>query len=99
MSELIVQNLSGIAVPVAASQTLLAAVQAVGSGWMYACGGKGRCATCRLVVVQGQQNLGLLNGPEHKFRKAGRLKENERLTCQCTLKAGKLAIQPSKKCL
>ena len=94
MSELILQNLSGIKVPVAPSQTVLAALQAAHVDWMHACGGKGRCTTCRMAVVQGLGNISPLSAPEQKYRAAGRLKANERLTCQSTLTGSVTARVP-----
>lgn len=85
MSELILQNLSDISVAVPPSLTILKSIQAAGLDWMHACGGKGRCTTCRLIVLQGQENISPLSQAEIKYREAGRLQENERLTCQCTL--------------
>lgn len=50
--------------------------------WMHACGGKGRCTTCRAVVQSGLENFSELSAPEIKFRDQQRLQANERLTCQ-----------------
>lgn len=94
MSELILQNLSDMPVAVPPSQTLLKAIQAADIDWMHACGGKGRCTTCRLVVLQGQENISPLSKAEVKYREAGRLQENERLTCQCTLSGQVVGIVP-----
>lgn len=50
--------------------------------WMHACGGKGRCTTCKMEVVAGMEQLSPPTQPELKYREQGRLKENERLACQ-----------------
>ncbi|MBK6265936.1 (2Fe-2S)-binding protein [Marivirga sp. S37H4] len=50
--------------------------------WMHACGKKGRCTTCKMIVIEGQNNLSELTEPETKYREQGRLAENERLSCQ-----------------
>jgi 2Fe-2S ferredoxin len=49
---------------------------------MHACGGKGRCTTCKMIVVQGMKNLTPLTQDEVKYRNLGQLAENERLACQ-----------------
>jgi ferredoxin, 2Fe-2S len=88
MPKLVVQNLADRQVFVAEGQTLLKALQADGIDWMHACGGKGRCTTCRIIVRDGLQHFGPLTAAEIKYRSSGRLKDNERLTCQCTLENG-----------
>ncbi|GAA4313488.1 2Fe-2S iron-sulfur cluster-binding protein [Nibribacter koreensis] len=82
MGELTVQNLADKTLNVAPGQTVLAALQAAGVGWMHACGGKGRCTSCRMIIKAGEENLAPLTAPEIRFRENGRLKPNARLTCQ-----------------
>ena len=50
--------------------------------WMHACGGKGRCTTCRMKIIRGAETLGPLTAAEQKYRRAGLLLSNERLACQ-----------------
>lgn len=50
--------------------------------WMQACGAKGRCTTCKMLVLQGQEWLSPLSEAEKKFLQQGRLLPNERLACQ-----------------
>ena len=88
MPNITVQNLHDCQVEVAPGQTLLKALQAAGIDWMHACGGKGRCTTCRIVVQEGIEHFGPLTASEERYRSNGRLKTNERLTCQCTLVTG-----------
>ncbi|WP_299822532.1 2Fe-2S iron-sulfur cluster-binding protein [uncultured Pontibacter sp.] len=88
MPILTVQNLSNLKVKVEEGQTLLKALQAAGMDWMHACGGKGRCTTCRIIVAQGLEHFGPLTESEMRYRSNSRLKDNERLTCQCTLATG-----------
>jgi len=88
MPDLIVQNLNQRQIPVEPGQTLLKAVQAAGIDWMHACGAKGRCTTCRIIVLQGMEYLGELSPAEQRYRSNHRLKDNERLTCQCMLEGG-----------
>jgi len=53
--------------------------------WMHACGGKGRCTTCKMIVLEGSDQLTALSEAELNYRKKGDLAENERLACQVTL--------------
>jgi 2Fe-2S ferredoxin len=53
-----------------------------GVDWMHACGGKGRCTTCKMVVIQGMENFSAITPAEERYRQEGRLGENERLACQ-----------------
>ena len=50
--------------------------------WMHACGGKGRCTSCKMIVEEGMSNLAEVTEPEKKYKAQGRLKDNERLACQ-----------------
>ncbi|MCC9137087.1 2Fe-2S iron-sulfur cluster-binding protein [Pontibacter silvestris] len=88
MPKFTVQNLANCKVAVEQGQTLLKALQAGDIDWMHACGGKGRCTSCRVIVLQGMQNTGPLTASEIKYRNNGRLRANERLTCQCILETG-----------
>ena len=66
--------------------------------WMHACGGKGRCTSCRATVLEGHDVLSGLTGAEKRFADAGRLSENERLTCQAVLEAGDVVISVPAAC-
>jgi len=88
MPKLIVQNLKGTEIQVAHGQTLLNAIQAAGYDWMHACGAKGRCTTCRIIVLEGMEHLGNLTASEQRYRDRQRLRDNERLTCQCIVTDG-----------
>lgn len=56
--------------------------------WMHACGKKGKCTTCKMIITKGIENLSPLTQAEMAFRAQGRLKINERLTCQTELISG-----------
>jgi 2Fe-2S ferredoxin len=64
------------------SKTLLRHVQENGLDWMFACGGKGRCTTCKSIIVQGKENLEPKTKAELLYENQGLLLENERLACQ-----------------
>jgi 2Fe-2S ferredoxin len=96
MANLTVQNLGKLTVNVSPPQTVLQAVQSAGTDWMHACGAKGRCTTCRMQVLSGMQHLSPETAPELKYREAGRLKPNERLSCQCTVLEGEVNVRVPK---
>jgi 2Fe-2S ferredoxin len=84
MSKLIIRNLANTIVPVTIpGKSLLKHIQDAYIDWMHACGGKGRCTTCRMQVLEGMENISPLSAAELKFAGLGRLKNTERLTCQC----------------
>ena len=60
--------------------------------WMYACGGKGRCTTCKMIVVSGEENLSAPTEAEAKYRNEGQLLAGERLTCQAKV-SGDLTLR------
>ena len=64
------------------SKSILQVVQSNFIDWMHACGGKGRCTTCKLIVVEGMHQLSRLTPAELEYRNLGQLAENERLACQ-----------------
>ncbi|TDK46005.1 2Fe-2S iron-sulfur cluster-binding protein [Algoriphagus formosus] len=64
-----------------------------GIDWMHACGKKGRCTSCKMIVVSGMENLDAPNERELFYKKQGRLKEDERLCCQTEIPEGDLRIR------
>ncbi|MGV3589747.1 MAG: 2Fe-2S iron-sulfur cluster-binding protein [Adhaeribacter sp.] len=96
MPKLVLQNLYQKEVLVMPGQKILTAIGAAGVDWMHACGGKGRCTTCRIIILAGMEGLGELTPPEIKYREQERLKANERLTCQCTLQTDAVGRVPEE---
>ena len=86
MGEIIIKNLAGKRVAAADRQRLLDALQDAAIDWMHACGGKGRCTTCAMVVLSGMEALSPLSPAEQGYREASRLAATERLACQCVAK-------------
>ena len=60
----------------------LVGLQAHFVDWMHACGGKGRCTTCKAIIVSGMENITELSEAEKMYRQKGMLAGNERLVCQ-----------------
>ncbi len=93
MPQITIQNINNKSVgPLDTSKTVLKNFQENFIDWMHACGGKGRCTSCKMIVKEGAEHLSPLSGFEEKMRKAGRLQKNERLACQCSPK-GDLLVQ------
>lgn len=88
MPTLLIENMPSGAITVPSGTTLLAAIQAAGHDWLHACGARGRCTTCRVQVLQGLDLLTPLTPAELRYREAGRLLADERLTCQAQLPEG-----------
>jgi len=59
------------------------------------CGGKGRCTTCKMIVVTGMENLSSKSEPEQKYFREGALEGNERLSCQAFLQVMSLSGSPT----
>jgi ferredoxin, 2Fe-2S len=84
MPKITIENLAGRDIPFSPGpDSLLHLILTSGTDWMHACGGKGRCTTCKAEVQAGGQNLSAPTVFEQKMRDAGRLALGERLACQC----------------
>ncbi|MBC6400759.1 MAG: (2Fe-2S)-binding protein [Ekhidna sp.] len=63
--------------------------------WMHACGGKGKCTTCKARVLEGAENVTPYTPVEKQYLKQNKLQENERLACQVALK-GNVVLEVPK---
>ncbi|MDH5366567.1 MAG: (2Fe-2S)-binding protein [Cyclobacteriaceae bacterium] len=66
------------------NENILMSIQSNNIDWMHACGAKGRCTTCKFIIVNGHNNISTETDIEVKYRELNKLSENERLACQCT---------------
>ncbi len=83
MVKIVIENLGQKEVLVnEPAKPVLRLIQEAGIDWMTECGGKGRCTTCRAVVLSGAENLTPITPAETKYRELGLLFSNERLMCQ-----------------
>ena len=83
MSILIIRNLANTCIPITMpDKSLLKHIQEEYIDWMHACGGKGRCTTCRIKVIEGMENISPFSAAEMRYKNQGKLKDTERLTCQ-----------------
>ncbi|GAB3841875.1 2Fe-2S iron-sulfur cluster-binding protein [Hymenobacter jeollabukensis] len=90
MPTLTVQNLPGGPINVQPGQTLLRALHDAGHDWMHACGGRGRCTTCRIELLSGADCLAPPTAHELRYLTTGRLAATARLTCQAQLLEGEV---------
>lgn len=69
-------------VPVAEGQSILEASLAAGIPHYHACGGKGQCTTCRVLVQEGEEHLSELTSFEKTIKAVRKFPDNIRLACQ-----------------
>jgi 2Fe-2S ferredoxin len=65
-----------------ADETLLDAARRAGAPLGNSCGGVGVCARCRVLIVQGSENLGAPTTIESRVAAQRGLDAAERLACQ-----------------
>jgi 2Fe-2S ferredoxin len=78
------------------TKTLLRHVQDHYIDWMHACGGKGRCTTCKAKILTGAENLPPLTESEQRYLNAGALGIDERLACQCIVDGNVTILVPDE---
>jgi 2Fe-2S ferredoxin len=83
MVKIVIENLGRKEVVVNdLSKPVLDIFHSQGVDWMHACGGKGRCTTCKMIVLKGLDNLSTLTVVEQNYLRLGAIRKNERLACQ-----------------
>lgn len=93
MAKIVIENLNNKEVTsIDNSKTVLDIIHENGIDWMHACGKNGRCTTCKIILVEGKEQLSAVNDAEQKFLDIGRLKDGERLACQTYIK-GNIVIK------
>jgi 2Fe-2S ferredoxin len=86
MVKIVIENLGGKEVYTnELSKSVLAILHGQLIDWMHACGGKGRCTTCKMIVKKGIENVSELSIAEQNYRRQGALLQQERLACQSKL--------------
>jgi 2Fe-2S ferredoxin len=87
MARIVIKNLGEKIIEVQdLTKTFLQHLQDNAIDWMQACGGKGRCTTCKVMVLKGNENLSPKTTAEIKYEREGALGKNERLVCQIKCK-------------
>lgn len=96
MAAITIKNLRNLKVKVNNnSASILTNVQENYIDWMHACGGKGKCTTCRAEVIEGIEHLSEPNA--HEIKMAERMLPNERLACQAKA-YGDIVLRIPKNC-
>ena len=94
MPRIVIQNLGNLTIDSEhADRKVIEIIHENGTDWMHACGKKGRCTTCKMIVITGQENLSPETEQELVYRRQNRLKSNERLSCQSRIIEGELIIR------
>ena len=94
MPRIVIQNLGNLTIDSEhADRKVIEIIHENGTDWMHACGKKGRCTTCKMIVITGQENLSPETEQELVYRRQNRLKYNERLSCQSRILKGELIIR------
>lgn len=81
-----IENLDNREITVEESRPLLQQLQSHYIDWLHACGGKGRCTTCKCIVIKGEESLVPPTRFEERYFELGELKAGERLACQAIVK-------------
>ncbi|MCU0436380.1 MAG: (2Fe-2S)-binding protein [Raineya sp.] len=77
-----IKNLNQKTILLSEKKTILQSLAENNIDWMQACGAKGRCTTCKMIILEGEEHLSPLTESENKFLVQQRLKPHERLACQ-----------------
>lgn len=94
MPRIVIQNLGNLTIDSEhPDRKVIEIIHENGTDWMHACGKKGRCTTCKMIVIVGQENLSPETEQELGYRRQNRLKSNERLSCQSQILKGELLIR------
>ncbi len=98
MFQISVKNLLPEAIACDAKNTKLLEILLQHTDIMHACGGKGRCTTCKVRILSGYPSPEQLTIHEQRFRSMGQLKAEERLSCQIVCNSSlELEIPDSSK--
>ena len=80
-------------VTIAEDESILSATLAAGIPHFHACGGKAKCSTCRILVLEGLENLSPVNKKEAFLRSKIPFPETVRLACQSYVTKGDVTIE------
>lgn len=75
------------------NQSILSASLEAGIPHFHACGGKAKCSTCRILILEGAENLSPINKKEAFLRKKIPFPHTVRLACQSFVTSGKVTIE------
>lgn len=96
MVRIVIQNLGKSLEVTDLSKTILRHVHENHIDWMHACGGKGRCTTCKAIILDGEGNFAPLTNAELRYKKQGLLNDHERLACQAKILGDVIVYVPEE---
>jgi 2Fe-2S ferredoxin len=81
--EIIIENLDNKAIRAATgNHSFLEIFLNSGVDFLHSCGGKGRCTTCSMIVLEGDENISKPSTPEVRYLNLGALPQGRILACQ-----------------
>ena len=97
MPQIVIENLFNLSInSTSVHRKVIEIIHENGIDWMHACGKKGRCTTCKIILTSGEENLSSPTKAELEFFRQGRLKPGERLACQAELPSGEIVVRVDK---
>ena len=96
MPTIVIANLKSKSIHCADKRESLLHILLTSTDWMHACGGKGRCTTCKARIIEGMDHLTARTKPEEQYMKMNKLQVDERLTCQ-TFPLGDVTVEVPKE--
>jgi adenylate cyclase len=80
-------------IDVTEGQSILSASLEAGIPHFHACGGKAKCSTCRILILEGMEHLSPINKKEAFLRKKIPFPNTVRLACQSYVSGGNVTIE------
>jgi adenylate cyclase len=80
-------------IPISEGQTILDAALQAGLPHFHACGGNAECSTCRIMVMEGLEELSAVNELEANLRKIVPFPPRIRLACQTCVEGGPVRVK------
>lgn len=74
-------------------QTILEASLKAGIPHFHECGGKAKCSTCRILILEGQQELSAPNAKELRLKELLGFNDSIRLACQTTVTGNAVVVR------
>ncbi|MCC5943736.1 MAG: (2Fe-2S)-binding protein [Bernardetiaceae bacterium] len=98
MPEICITNMHDKIIVATSPKSLLESILQSHTDWLHSCGGKGRCTTCKAIIIEGEKNLTPQTAAEKKYQALNQLADNERLACQCAVRGNiKIAVPDENK--
>ncbi len=80
-------------ITISQDQSILSASLEAGIPHFHACGGKAKCSTCRILILEGDENLSPINKKEAFLRRKLPFPKTVRLACQSFVTKGDVTIE------